>query len=93
MHLQSRCGGCANESAGGGAGCRSRASDAKPPPVTIERFAKDPKDPVEVDDQRDPAPTAELVADAARHVTRQLKCETASRLPAGPPVMGAGASG
>lgn len=60
--------------------------------VTIERFAKNPKDPVEVDDQRDPALMAELVADAARHVTRQLKCETASGFPAGPPVMGAGAS-
>lgn len=61
--------------------------------VTIERFAKNPKDPVEVDDQRDPALMAELVADATRHVTQQLKCETASTLPAGPPVIGADAAG
>ncbi|MFG2482321.1 hypothetical protein ACGFSI_06095 [Streptomyces virginiae] len=51
------------------------------------------KGQLEVDPQRDPALMSELAADAARYLAQQLKCEVASRLPAGPPVIGADAAG
>ncbi|MFJ6483218.1 hypothetical protein ACIQK6_24310 [Streptomyces sp. NPDC091682] len=64
--------------------------------VTVTRYrdlnSVKKKGQLEVDPQRDPVLMSELAADAARYLARELKCETASRLPAGPPVMGAGAS-
>ncbi|MFD9408904.1 hypothetical protein ACFWBN_18055 [Streptomyces sp. NPDC059989] len=48
---------------------------------------------LEVDRERDPALMAELVADAARYLAQQLKCEVAPRLPSGPPTIGPGAAG
>ncbi|WP_326588277.1 hypothetical protein [Streptomyces sp. NBC_01294] len=56
--------------------------------VSVSRLAER-----EVDRQRDPALMAELVADAARYAAQQLNCEVAPRLPAGSPVMVAGAVG
>ncbi|MFI8386189.1 hypothetical protein [Streptomyces sp. NPDC085540] len=64
--------------------------------VTVTRYrdlnSVRKKGQIEVDPQRDPVLMAELAADAARYLAQQLKCEVAPRLPAGPPVMGGGAS-